>query len=198
MGRGLSTEQKRILGIAYHANRLTMGEPTLKAGDAVNGYKVPTVNFEGPKDMQWPLAAHLIHNLEWTPAGFQVTKGNGVTSKGSEYFDLMTSRARSAKASTIRSIGALCRRNLLILAPKGGQLRWGYVLTKEGMEIGKDNDEPFEPSLYVRAGLIFSCRWRGVAAYHDAVRGMDLSEVIKAPYAGRVSGFADVWARPGG
>lgn len=153
MGRGISEQQKQILGVAYHANRLTQGTPRLKTGAPVANYRVPTVDYTGGKDMLWPLAAHVVRGLPFTEHRQKHRDKWGKPCGG--YFDLTCGEARSVKVATIRAITALVKRDLLRLAPLGRPIRWGYVLTREGFDIGAQYEIEFDPLVYVRAGMIW-------------------------------------------
>ena len=99
MSRGLSQQQRQILGIAVHVNRLTQdGTLAVKTGDPVPRYPRPSVDYAGVKDLQWPLAAHLIHGLAFVEAGATIEKCNGVEQSARWFFDLRSRAAKSAKA----------------------------------------------------------------------------------------------------
>lgn len=127
MGRGLSPLQRGILGLAYAVNTHTQGgNPAVKTGGPVNGYRGPTVNYTGPKDLKTSLAVYAVKRIEPSTA-----VNNG--------FFHGTPKCKSAKASIARAITRLTERNLLIYAPEGSDLcMWGYLLTAEGFKIAKD------------------------------------------------------------
>jgi hypothetical protein len=157
MSRGLSQQQRQILGIAAHVNRLTQGGTlAVKTGAPVPHYRIPTVDYGGVKDLQWPLAAHLVHGLPWVAVGTLVTKSNGVEQPAGAYFDGHDRRVQRAKTSTIRAITSLWKRGFLVLAPLHGLCRWGYVLSAAGLALGQQYESPFAPPLVFRAGLILA------------------------------------------
>jgi hypothetical protein len=161
MSRGLSQQQRQILGIATHVNRLTQGgQLAVKTGAPVPHYRVPTVDYGGVKDLQWPLAAHLIHGLPFVEVGALTVKSNGVTQPAAAYFDLHPRAAQSAKTSTIRAITRLESAGFLVRAPRWDPCRWGYVLSATGLACGQQVEWPFAPPLIFRAGLILEpgCR----------------------------------------
>lgn len=170
MGRGLSTNQKRVLGIAYGVNTL-YGEENIKSGQPVVNYRVPTVDYAGLKDINWSLAAHKIFDLEFTQIHQRVFKSNGYSHPAGPWFDLTIKSNKSAKASTIRAISSLYKRGYLILAPDSTAFRWGYVLTDQGMVIGRDNFEPIEEWEVFRAGMVTYASDKDAFIYlADAIR----------------------------
>jgi hypothetical protein len=114
------------------------------------------VDYADVTDVQWPLAAHLLHGLPFVEG--TITKSNGIVQQAGSFFDLRTAAAKSAKASTIRAISGLVREGWLILAPsvarREGAFRWGYVLAPRGLDLGHTYERPFAPALIWRAGLI--------------------------------------------
>lgn len=184
MGRGISEQQKQILGVAYHANRISQGEPKLKTGAPLPNYRVPTVDYNGGKDMLWPLAAHVLRGLPFTEYGQRTVERFSIGRPVGGYFDLTGKEAKSVKAATIRAITSLEKRGLLIYAPVRTGLREGYVLTREGFDIAAENEIEFDPLVYVRAGLIWfpqcSCNpmfWRCYHYVED--HPQPLSEIIR-------------------
>lgn len=130
MGRGISQQQKQILGLAYTVNKFTQGGiASVKGGDPVPNYKLPTVDYIGYKDLKTSLAIYALKNiLPRNDIQAGIFRG--------------TKQYKSAKASITRAMTRLMERGLLIYAPNANKAthRWGYVLTQEGMEIGKDNE----------------------------------------------------------
>lgn len=156
MGRGISEQQKQILGVAYHANRLTQGAPKVKTGAPVTNYREPTVGYEGGKDMLWPLAAHVLRGLEFTVYGQKSERAKTrIYQPAGGYFDLSSNDAKAVKVATVRAITSLAKRGLLRLAPIDKPIRWGYVLTREGFDIGAEHEAEFDPLVYVRAGMVW-------------------------------------------
>ena len=130
MGRGISQQQKQILGLAYTVNKFTQGGvASVKGGDTVPNYRIPTVDYAGYKDLKKGLAIYALTNILPRP-----DVPGGIFRGTKEY--------KSAKASITRATTRLMERGLLILAPNENSAthRWGYVLTQEGFDIGKDNE----------------------------------------------------------
>jgi hypothetical protein len=126
MGRGLSPLQRDILGLAYAVNKHTRITPSVKSGRPVDNYRIPTVDYPGPKDLKTSLAIYAIKRI---PPSLNTLHG----------FFKGTPKCKSAKASVSRAIKRLMERNLLIHAPQHTNInRWGYVLTDDGFEIAKD------------------------------------------------------------
>jgi len=150
MGRGLSINQKLILGLAYGVNK---GVGT-KSGMPVPNYRVRTVNYSGLKDMFWTLAAHRLFDLPFTNAGQHIVKSNGTIQEAGGYFDLTHKEARSAKVSTIRAMSSLFKRDLLVLAPQENVYRWGYVLTESGYKLAEEYQEPVSDWEIFRSGMV--------------------------------------------
>jgi hypothetical protein len=155
MSRGLSQQQRQILGIATHVNRLTQdGTLAVKTGAPVPSYPQPSVDYRGVKDLQWPLAAHLLSGLPFVAADSTIEKTNGVVQGAGAFFDLRVPAAKSDKASTLRAITSLVRTGHLCCAPQDEPVRWGYVLTEGGLALGQQYEAPFAPALVFRACLI--------------------------------------------
>jgi hypothetical protein len=155
MSRGLSQQQHQILGIAAHVNRLTQdGTLAVKTGVPVPRYPEPSVDYRGVKDLQWPLAAHLLHGLPFVEAHTTIKKSNGIVQTAGNFFDLRSRPAKSIKASVLRAITGLVRTGHLVCAPNDEPLRWGYVLTEAGLAVGRQSEVPFAPALIFRAGLL--------------------------------------------
>ena len=144
MSRGLSQQQRTILGIAAHVNRLTQG----------GVLAVKAVETGGVKDLQWPLAAHLVGGLPFVEAREKIEKTNGIWQDAGNFFDLRLPDAKSAKASVIRAISRLVRTGHLRYATQEAPFRWGYVLTEAGLALGRLSERPFAPPLIWRAGLL--------------------------------------------
>lgn len=120
MSRGLSRQQRQILGIAAHANRLTQdGTLAVKAGAPMANWQGLTVDYPGVKDLQWPLVAHLLKGLTFVEAHATICKHNGVEQPAGSFFDLRSPQAKSAKASVLRAIQSLVRDGCLLY--KDGQ-----------------------------------------------------------------------------
>lgn len=126
MGRGLSPLQKDILGLAYAVNVHTQGIPSVKSGKPLDGYRIPTVDYAGPKDLKTSLIVYAVKRIAPSP---YVNNG----------FFHGTPKHKSAKASVSRAINRLMDRRLIIYAPKNNNdSMWGYVLTADGFDVAKD------------------------------------------------------------
>src|SRR5262245_18943367 len=118
MSRGLSRQQRQLLGSAAHVNRLTQGGPlAVKTEAPVPDSLVPTVDDRGIKDLHWSLPAHLRKGLAFVEAPTSVLRSDGVWQRAGDYFDLTTGAARSAQASLNRTIARLAREGMLVFAP---------------------------------------------------------------------------------
>src|SRR2546426_9588072 len=166
MSRGLSQQQRQILGVATHVNRLTNGgTPAVKRGAPVERYSVPTVDYNGPKDLQWPLPAHLLYGLPFVCSETRIEKSNGIRQPGGRYF-LFTQASKRAKASVVRAMTSLVRTGYLCVAPDSSVFRWGYVLTDAGLERGLQEEYAFPEALIFRAGLIVFPTYPPIEFYH--------------------------------
>jgi hypothetical protein len=155
MGRGLSQPQRQILGIAVHANRRTQGGTlAVKTGAPVAHYRIPTVDYGGIKDLQWPLPAHLLQGLPIVCRRGTIEKSNGIHDPMGNFLDLSTRQAKSAKASMIRAFSGWMRLELLILAPQSTLFRWDYVLTEAGLRLGIAYEQSYPPVLLWCAGML--------------------------------------------
>jgi hypothetical protein len=153
MGRGLSQQQRQILGLAYSVNQMTGGK--IKTGDIPDWN--PRVRLhDGISDMKWQLAAHVLKGIPF--------KQHYVSEKDSWYvncptiFDNKDKRLKAAKASVVRAISSLYKSGYLVaLAPKDrNRFVWGYGLTAPGMEVGKLHPVTVEDWQIVNAGLVIS------------------------------------------
>lgn len=153
---GLSKLQRGILRLALTVNMHTQGGVArVKTGAVVPGYRVPTVDFAGPKDLRPPL-------VMWAVVGAELS-GNTHTS----YFT-HDAASLSRKASTTRAITRLCERGLLVLAPLpdhvpyGDRPKWGYVLTAEGLAAA--GTEPMDIPMLAEACELFGITPLQIAA----------------------------------
>jgi len=144
---GLSQLQRGILRLALTVNMHTQGGVArVKAGATVPGYRVPTVDYAGPKDLRPPLAM-------WALAGATLT---GDIHNAHFRHD---AASLSRKASITRATTRLLQRGLLVLAPNpdhvlyGDRPKWGYVLTAEGMAAA--GTEPMDLPLLAEACELF-------------------------------------------
>lgn len=189
MGRGISQQQRQILGVAYHANRITQGEAKVKSGNPLKDYTVPAIDYIGAKDICWPLAVHGIHGITFKglPSCHSWPHGR---EQSSGYF-VYNGRVKSLKASVCRAIKTLMDRRLLVLAPhgdgnahrQGSGIRWGYLLTKEGLRIGEEYEVEFKAAAYLRAGMVWFpdnfAFWR--RCYHWRKSGESLAALLADP-----------------
>jgi len=146
MGRGLSQQQRKILGIAYHANRFMGGEPP--------------IGQNGMIDVNWQLAANLVHDIPFTEYRKFVYRPDGGVLFASGIISVIDLKSKSAKTSTIRAITGLYRGGYLNQAPgnRENYVRESYALTEKGWSIGKDNEIEFPQWKYFRAGLVYRPR----------------------------------------
>ena len=134
MGRGLSTEQRAILGLACAVNRATQGgELRVKTGKPVDGYRIPTIDWRGPPDLSLRLAM-------WAIGGYLPDPNTH------EYRH--TPQLKSLKSSLSRAMTRLVNRGLIVytdlpvdshgylLSPLGHD----YVLTEAGIGAGADHE----------------------------------------------------------
>lgn len=124
---GLSQLQRGILRLALAVNQYTQhGTASVKTGATVPGYRVPTVDYAGPKDLRLPL-------LLWGVGGLVPHRAND------QGFFTHSARTRSIKAGIVRATTRLLARGLLVYAPlplrypRKDLPDWGYVLTAEGL-----------------------------------------------------------------
>ena len=94
MSRGLSRQQRAILGIAVHANRLTQGGTLAVKGYTTGASVSPAcaaiVVHTGVTDLQWPLAAHLVKGLPFVEQATMIQRRNGTVQVAGNFFDLTT------------------------------------------------------------------------------------------------------------
>jgi hypothetical protein len=171
MTRGLSANQLKILGTAYHSNLITQhGMPKVKGELGQNQgeeLQPPVSDFAGPKDINWILAAVVVY-------GAELNRAFGI--EQSPYFGLLvptmptrekdgvpvrigavkSDRLTSIKPNAIRNISSLVRRGMLAPAPDNTIAREGYVLTVEGFKIGEQHEVAFDPALYLACRTLIS------------------------------------------
>jgi hypothetical protein len=113
MSRGLSCQRRQILGLGRAVNRAVNGELRLIEGviDASKEHwRVPVLFGYGFPEIHVRRVMHLLHGVPVNPDH----------KPGERFVD--SPEVRSLKASTIRAIGSLCRRDLLIYRP--GWTEW--------------------------------------------------------------------------
>ena len=171
MSRGLSSNQLKILGVAYHSNRITQrGIPGVKGALVQEDSKQVNTfvsDHSGPKDINWMLAAVVVYGAElnrefgvalnpyfglWLPS-MPVRRNNGIPIRVG---GLKSNRLTSIKPNTIRNISNLVRRGLLASAPDNTIAREGYVLTPQGYELGELHEVNFDPLLYLECRTLIA------------------------------------------
>ena len=144
---GVSQMQRGIMRLALTVNVHTQGGTvSAKTGATVPGYRVPTVDYAGPKDLRPPLALWAIGGLQ--PSRFV-----------SGFFE-HTQQTRCIKASITRATTRLLQRGLLVYAPLP-RVRppdpalpdCGYVLTAEGLRAA--GTKPMDLPLLAEACELF-------------------------------------------
>ena len=187
MTRGLSANQFKILGTAFHSNRITQrGLPKVK-GQLIHDGRGKTSklvsNYVGPKDINWILAAVVAYGATSNNAfGIEMSPyfGRWLPSLPTRRKDAISGavesdRLKSIKSSVVHNISNLVRRKLLVLAPDKTGAREGYVLTPQGLEIGKDHEIPFDPILYVACRTLIAPE----SNFHNQALYFHLAEVTK-------------------
>ncbi|HKR43811.1 MAG TPA: hypothetical protein VJU59_29750 [Paraburkholderia sp.] len=142
MGRGLSVEQRALLGLACAVNRETQdGNLRVKTGNPVEGYSVPTVAFSGPRDIRLNFAL-------WAIGGFMPYEYG----HSGDFQYRQTPEYLSAKSSMSRALTRLVTRGLLVHTPWLYPLQAGYLLTGTGIEAGAAHENaPVRFALGLRA-----------------------------------------------
>ncbi len=135
MGKGLSNQQKAILGIAYHSS----------------------VTFPyGLAQVKWQLVANVLYKLPLGEYGQRIRRGTS-TVPSPATITLNTKKNKSIKTSIVRAMKTLEKRKLLKLSYGTNNSyypMWGYVLTKDGEPIGKDNEIIFDDLTYFRNQML--------------------------------------------
>lgn len=137
MSRGLSQQQRLILGLAVAMSRYHYGEPRAHVPQAVEGWRVPVGLTNDYPDVSPNLAAHFVHGIRiqyWKHYATMTTAGYGALQR--------TPEARAAINSASRAIQKLWHAGLLCYRGyrRGENMyhfAFGYLLTVAGMEIGK-------------------------------------------------------------
>jgi len=125
----LTNSQKRILGIAYGVNQLTLGN--VKSRFSVENGCVAEIKYDGISDLQWPLVAHIMHGLVFVRYNHSVIFSNLRIAHDDAYFTLLDKTVAGIKKSVIDDIKSLIDRDYL-KESSGGAIfpRWGYDLVK--------------------------------------------------------------------
>lgn len=186
MSRGLSKNQRRILGIAYSINTC-FGCEVDKTGNDMPGYVCRVSDYDGIKDIHWAIVANKLFRLPWLQHNQQIQKSNGYYQSGGYYFDLTTKEAKSAKVSSIRAITSLMKNDYLLYAPNRTPFTNGYVLTEKGMNIGRECREPIAHWEILRGGFVtnytYSYDGSSIPKLADVMKISDISlQQVTAEY----------------
>jgi len=178
MGRGLSQLQKNILGTAYTVNRYTQsGNPAVKTGNPLDGYRIPVVDYQGIKDCRTGL---LIYAEGGIQPSLYIKRNHSWNEERNTGIFKGTTRHKKTKASITRAVTRLIERGLLVYAPKPRHY-WGYVLTCDGFDIGKENQRDIY-SIDAALELFGLTKWQGTSPndkyYSYGERKSDLIETI--------------------
>jgi hypothetical protein len=173
---GLSQLQRRILRLALAVNAHTQGgTPRVKTGGPVPGYRVPTVDYSGPKDLRLPLVL-------WAVGGLQASD------RVAGFFE-HTPQTLSIKAGIVRAMTRLEARRLIVLAPLPHSQRhdsdapsWGYTLTAEGLAAA--GAEPLPVPAIAEACELFGITHQAnysnpASGWHSTARKADLIDALK-------------------
>lgn len=135
MSRGLSQQQRLILGLAVAMSRYHYGEPKAHIPQTLPNWRIPIALTESGPDVTANLCAHFIHGIRieyWKAYCNKKTAGIGPMK--------LTPEARAAINSASRAINNLARKGLLCYR---GYRQWtrgfvyGYVLTAAGLDAGR-------------------------------------------------------------
>ena len=146
MSKGISTQQRQILGLAVAISRLRNGEPVARTPQPHPHFRIPIVTGVWP-DISTYIAAHIVG-------------GVGLRRDG-KYESILetTQTALTARSSISRAISSLLKRGLVAYRPyvqgdyaKFGR-EWGYALTSTGLAAGMPH-EPVVPDLALRLWLM--------------------------------------------
>jgi hypothetical protein len=183
MSRGLSQQQRAILGLGVRINRAVNGGEIVPVkgkivmpNDPFSERTIPTMVGGGFAEITTRYVLHLLHGLP-IRAGATMWRAGHVRAAGKPHgayvtdceipvpgFFVHDDRTRSLKATATRAITSLLQRGLIMMmvAPEDGlpwydherrlafwralpprarlAFSWGYVLTDEGIAIGKDHE----------------------------------------------------------
>jgi hypothetical protein len=143
MGRGLSPQQREILGMGYTVNKFTQGGEVKAKGDAPavghmgERWSCPTSNYQQAKDVELYLAIYAVG---------KIVPDRDLTDWKTCTPYTPSPRYNCIRASISRAIQRLRQRSLIILAPVSSTTRcdftsdYGYVLTAEGLEVGAQHE----------------------------------------------------------
>lgn len=139
MSRGLSQQQRLILGLAVAMSRHHYGSPKAHIPQTDPGWRIPVAFTANLPDVTTALATHIVHGvtIEHYKHSVAKTYTNGVFA--------LTPETKSAKNSASRAITILMKRGLLVYRPhrRGESLQdfeWGYLLTPTGLESGRQHE----------------------------------------------------------
>jgi hypothetical protein len=176
MSKGISTQQRQILGLAVAVSRLRNGEPVPRTPQPHPHFRVPVVTGVWP-DVSAYIAAHIV--------------GGVGLRRDSKYEAILetTPAALSARSSVSRAISSLFDRGLVAYRPSQGYCQfgsrtWGYALTFAGLAAGLPH-EPTIPDLALRLWLMdHSYRkawWNEPTQITQAYRQIGIDEASEAP-----------------
>ena len=112
MSRGLSQQQRLILGLAAAMSRHHYGEPMAHVPQADPGYRIPVAFTATLPDVTTALATHVVHGV---PLECCRTYGTRTVFGGGAF--TLTPETRARKNSASRAITALCNAGLLAYRP---------------------------------------------------------------------------------
>lgn len=137
MSRGLSQQQRLILGLAVAMSRHHYGSPKAHIPQADPGWRIPVGFTDSPPDVTAKVVAHFIHGIPieyWKRYRTKMTGGEGALK--------LTPEARAAINSASRAIRGMYRSGLLCYrgyraGEYSRQFTYGYLLTAAGLAIGR-------------------------------------------------------------
>ncbi len=135
MSRGLSQQQRLILGLSVAMSRHHYGRPKAHIPHPDPDGRIPDAFSATLPDVTTALATHIVHGvpIEYYKHSRSKTYTNGAFA--------LTPEARAAKNSTSRAITILMDRGLLVYRPQRRdesrrEVECGYLLTPAGLEVG--------------------------------------------------------------
>lgn len=181
MSKGISTQQRQILGAAVAVSRIRNGEPVARSPRWHPEFRVPVVTGVWP-DISTYTASHLV-------AGVGLRRKDRWTSRLET-----TPTALAIRSSISRAITSLLKRGMLAYRPycsNNGDYEqfgrtYGYVLTAAGLAAGLPH-EPTVPDLALRLWLMddnFQKTWwiqRPIPPITQAYCQIGITEGCQAP-----------------
>lgn len=165
MGRGLSQQQREILGLAYqvsliHGKPIGRGEYFRVQDDYWRAGLLAVRNADIP-DVTQPMAVHFVWQIplattiDFEPmnygSDFQKVFRSGYTADNSGVFCNSSPGVKSAKVAASKAIRRLMERELLAARFCDYDYISGYCLTTSGCEIGKSVPFDVDSSIIVEA-----------------------------------------------